>query len=144
MLPLGLVGGVDEAARLDAEPRAGPAGGNPVHLGHVDIPARVELNAGSVLCTSKCSPLDGWVNCARSLSGRERVSRGTLDGSSSITKQSSISGSVGCMINGFVTSVSVNCSTLPTGIPLESMGRYLLVNSCALVPSIVGPPEMLK
>jgi hypothetical protein len=76
------------------------------------------------------------------------VSMGTLEGSVSTMKQSSMSGSVALSVNGVVTWTLVpsrlNVSTVPRGMPVESMGRYLSVQSSAMVPAIVGSPERLK
>lgn len=76
-----------------------------------------------MLCTSRCRRDPGWLNAARRLNGRERVSNGMEEGSVSMTKQSSMSGSVSPRKKGFATSVAVKRSTPPVGMPVESTGR---------------------
>lgn len=85
-----------------------------------------------------------WLNSASRFKGKGLVSRGTLEGSVSIRKQSSISVEAPCRVNSSATETLVKWSIPPRGIEVESKGRCTSVASLAFVPMMSGPPEILK
>lgn len=88
--------------------------------------------------------MSSWLNSANRFMGKGLVSRGTLEGSVSIRKQSSISVSAPLRVKVSATGTLVKWSIPPRGMEVESKRRCQSVASLAFVPMMSGPPEILK